>query len=128
MECVKYDENVHHEELASWMIKRGWPILPQWMLPKDGFVVPGVCCGFIYRSDERPSIAFFEWIFTSPDATSESRNEGLDILIEHAMEFCRISGVKSCISFLSDSGLISRYVDKGFSITETNMTGLVRRF
>lgn len=123
----KFEPEKHYEEVVLWMNARGWPVLPLELLPEDGFIVPGVCCAFVYTSEKCKSLAFMEWIFTNPEASSNDRNDGLDLVIEKIYSFCRSKGVISVVTYLNDSGLIDRIVKSGGEISETDMVGVIRR-
>ncbi len=70
------------------------------MLPKNGFIVPGVAVGFVYLTDS--CIAFLDYFVANPEASKDERNVALDlitqaILVEAKKQGCTVAHCNSRI-------------------------------
>lgn len=118
----RYDET-DFAVINQWWIAHGWTMVPS-MLPRIGFVVDGICAGFLYQTDS--TFALLEWVISNPASEKESRRQGLDLLVEAAIREAKDLGFKVLYSTLKHPALIKRYENHGFVPTDTGMTALVR--
>jgi len=113
-----------YSTVCTWWAARGWPCLPEVLLPQTGIVVQDIAAGFVYKTNS--SLALMEWIVTNPKASSEDRNQGLSLLLDGCISLAKELGSTMIITSLSDKGLIERYSKHGFMATDTEMTNMVR--
>jgi hypothetical protein len=64
------------QEVNAWCAAHGRDPLPAERLPPTGAIVPGVACGFLYRTDS--AVALLEAFITNPAATLRRRSAAVD--------------------------------------------------
>lgn len=119
----RYDPS-DFETLKAWWDRHGFAGMQPEMLPRIGFVVEGICAGFVYQTDS--AWALFEWVVSNPESEKESRRAGLDLLIEAAIHESRELGFKLLFSTIKHPALIKRYENHGFIATDRDQVSLVR--
>jgi|WetSurMetagenome_2_1015567.scaffolds.fasta_scaffold100855_2 hypothetical protein len=76
---MKYANLNDLKMINEWMESRALPKIPEWSLPKIGFIVEDVACGFlIYMSNECGLLDFF---ISNPFATKEDREDAFDAIV-----------------------------------------------
>jgi hypothetical protein len=96
-------------EINGWQRGHGLPDIPERFIPSTGFITPGVCAGFINRGEA--SLCIVDWVVTNPEATSEARHEGLNLLLD------AFEAVPGRLVFWShEGGIIQRARSRGASI------------
>lgn len=110
--------------LSSWWEAHKWPAVPERCLPKTGLVVDGLAAGFLYHTDS--SIFWLEWLISNPASDKIERNQALTLLIENLLKAAREAGASFVFTSVQHAGLIERYKQHGFAVTETGMTNMVR--
>ncbi len=80
--------------------------------------------GFLYRTDS--GLAWMEWITTNPASDKMDRDKALNLLIETLINEAKSQGVAAVFTSVEDTGLIDRYGQHGFQVTDKNMTNMVR--
>ena len=111
--------------LAAWWTDHDWPCLDPEMLPKTGFIVEGVCAGFLYKTDSK--IAWLEYIISNPKSDKEERNKGLDLVITELCNEAKKCGFEAIFTSSSHDKLINRYKNHGFISTDESMTHFIKR-
>ena len=124
MKVDRFDWDKHGDAMFSWYEGHGWPSLPKAMFPTVGFVVEGLCAGWLYQSDS--VVCWFEWIVSNPEAEKRQVHKALAELYDHAIIQSEELGYSSIFSSFNHKGLIRLAEKKGFQVTDTNMTNLVR--
>jgi len=124
MEIKPYNR-LDYWELCSWWAGHGWMAPDQDMLPEHGFIINNICAGFLYKTDSK--IAWLEFIISNPRSEKLERNKALDLLIEQLYSRAKELGFKAIFTSATHKGLIERYKDHGFVVTDTSMTNLVKR-
>lgn len=112
------------EQINHWLELREWPQFEAHVLPKTGFIIKDTAVGFLYKTDS--SFCLMEWLVTNPLKSSEERDKALNQVIEALVQNAKDSGFKLIFSSLSDQGLVKRYTNSGFIVTDNNMTNLIR--
>lgn len=109
--------------LAHWCSGHGFPMMPEEMYPDEGFIVDDLAIAWLYQS-ETP-IGWLEWMIVNPD---KKRNGmvALSHIYDYALEKAKDLGMMAVFSSLNHESLIKLSQAKGFTITDTNMTNLVR--
>lgn len=121
---VRLFKESDYETVVSWWQSRSWPVLPREFLPATGYVVEGICAGFLYQTDSK--IAWLEFIISNPATSPDDRAKALDSLIQHAVEDAKLKGFKIVFTSTNHDKLIKRYEDNGFIVGDKGMTNLVR--
>lgn len=101
--------------LQSWLEKRKVEI-NQDEVAKYGYVIYSlingpIAIGFIR---EMGSCGFIEGMTTNPEASSEDRNEAMDILTKHLLAYARRQGIKKVIGYSLDENIVKRAERHGF--------------
>ena len=71
----------------EWCLAHGREAVPLNRLPGMGLIVPGVACGFLYRTDS--TLALLEGFVTNPGASLRSRSAALDAITEGLISYAR---------------------------------------
>jgi hypothetical protein len=81
-----FDPAQHLAEVTAWRGSRGDPTFTADILPRVGFIEPGVAAGWMYQTDSR--VGFLEEFVTNPKASGKARHAAVDeiglALIAHA--------------------------------------------
>lgn len=83
-------------DINTWYYKRKLPVVPENLLPKTGFIVPGIGAAFLYRTDG--GIALCEGFITNPDTTREERIEARDLIMSELLHEAAHQGFKTAIA------------------------------
>ena len=97
--------------------------MPLEALPLNGFIEPGVACGFLYLTDS--AIAFVESYASNPEKSSKERHEALEAVSVAIMAAAKAAGVARLVLFTADHGILHRATEWGFSAIGT-LTGMSR--
>lgn len=122
MELKEFKEE-DYSEICQWWTKRNFPCFPYELLPRTGFIAPGLAAGFFYDSNNS-LMGIVEWTVTNPDADKKLRQDALDHVISHIIEHAKIRGKKFIITYSDNDKLIERYNKHGFITADKNMTHL----
>jgi hypothetical protein len=125
MEARPYNATEDYPTISSWWRERDFPTIPEHHLPKTGVVVGDVAAGFLYATDG--GIAIMEWVTTNPAASSEQRHLALGILVNELCEQARAQGFSMMFASVGDVGLISRYQEHGFFVSDKGATNMMKR-
>lgn len=113
-----------HITVCRWWKAHNFTALTLATLPTTGFIIDGVCAGFLYSTDS--DFCLLEWVISNPEISKEERAKGLDLLIDTLLETAKEKGFRLVFSTLEHPKLIQRYEDHGFQITDKNMTNLIK--
>ena len=113
-----------YEMVCSWWKQHEWPSIPLDFLPKVGIIIDDCAAGFLYSTDSK--ICWLEFIVVDPRSDKAKRRAALDTLISSASEIAKEMGHSVIFTSASHEGLISRYINDGFQITDKTMTNLMR--
>ncbi len=125
MKVEKFEPQRHYEMVAHWWVGHKWPVLPLAALPASGFVVPGVCAGFLYFTDSE--IAILEWVVSNPKASTMEVGRGIKAIVEAAISTALNEGYSMIFSYVKSKGLQKLYERQGFKVTDDNMTHVLWR-
>lgn len=109
---------------CTWWGENGWPVVAPLMLPPTGFIVPGMCVGYLYETNS--GVALLEWIVGTKNADKAQRSLAIDILIKTMIVSAKERGFKALFTSTKNKSLINRYEKQGFLKTDTESTNLVR--
>jgi hypothetical protein len=112
MEAVRYDPELHAEQVASWATARGLTPIPPEYLPKIGRIVPGKAVIFLYQTDSK--MAFAENLLANPDNTSDPKvkqdiSEAIDTCVRALWEDAKEAGAELIVGYAHISALKARY-------------------
>lgn len=113
-----------YSDVASWWKAHNWPVLPIEALPKLGFIVPGVCAGWLYETDS--TLCWLEWVVSNPLTSKEERSVALDEVISSLLSRAKELGFKQVFTTVVHPKLVDRYKNHGFVVTDQAMTNLIR--
>ena len=119
-----------YAEVCRWWKAHQWPCLPLKMLPTIGVIIKttqgvGVCAGWLYRTDSCMTV--LEWVISNPEVSSQTRAEGLDLLISCIIEHAKRLGPDMQIfTSAQHPKLIERYKTHGFIECDRGMTNFIR--
>lgn len=63
-------------EVNRWYAMQELPVLEHEDMPAIGYIVPGVCAGFLYQTDS--SMCMIDGYIANPEARGEKRKNALD--------------------------------------------------
>lgn len=66
----------------TWLDKRGMDRIDKTVLSNTGFIIPGICCCFLYLNNS--SVCFLENLFSNPEA--EDREENIKFMVDTALK------------------------------------------
>lgn len=113
-----------YEMVCSWWNGHDWPSIPLTFLPTTGIIVDNCAVGFIYSTDSK--ICWLEFIVVDPKSDKTHRREALNILINEAAKIAKEMGHSAIFTSTSHEGLIERYKNNKFNVTDKNITNLMR--
>lgn len=70
----------HLAELGRWYVARGLPAPTSGVLPRVGYIVPGLAAGFLYRTDSE--IALLDGFVSNPEAPPLDRGRAISRVLE----------------------------------------------
>lgn len=104
------------DEIDSWYRARGLNPLDHALLPKNGFIVPGVCALFLYVTDG--AIGFLEGLISNPKELRVVRAQGIMGVVEISLGEARNLGIKK-LYFLSTEDSVAGYGSRfGFDLVK----------
>lgn len=102
------------EQVNEWYAYRQKPVFPHSMVPGTGFIVDGVCAGFLYRSDS--GMCWLDSFISNPLVPAAERAKALDAVTDALIQ-CAIDDGFSMIVAMTKSEAIrvrcKRYGFKG---------------
>lgn len=116
---VRKFEKSDMEEVMGWFHSRKIDITPDY-LPEIGFIVPGICAGFIYKTDA--NFCIFESFISSPNTTKEEREKALRNVVTEMIEEAKRLNYKDAYGFATSQTMIRLGIEQGFRHLETCST------
>lgn len=128
MQVQEFIPEKHYQTLVDWWTGHKWPRIPLESLSKTGLVCyvdeTPVCSAFLYKSDS--DISWLEWLLCDPKANRKYRSDCLNYIIEQIEKLSVESGHKFLFTSISHPSLQSRLEKKGFTVSDTNVTNLLK--
>lgn len=112
-------EETDMEEVIGWFHSRKIEITPDY-LPKTGFIVPGICAGFIYKTDA--SFCIFESFISNPNSPRSVRQEALRDVVSEMIKESKRMGFKQAFGFATSQTMINIGMEQEFKFVETCST------
>lgn len=116
--CRKYSPE-DFEAIQSWYKSRDMAPLED-LIPKIGFIVPGVAAGFMMQTDTKCCI--LEPFISNPLVDSEKRKEALDLIMGELILEAFQLGYNRIYGFSTVPSMVNRALKWGFKTVEKNST------
>ncbi len=100
------------DEMNRWYDLRGEPSIKIEMIPRLGFLVPGVAAGFLYQTDS--SMALVEGFVSNPEALLWKRAKALHMILEALTSAAQGFGFKLVVGSSKRTGPVSLTLRQGF--------------
>lgn len=128
IEAIRFDADTHYETICEWWNAYKWPCIPLESLPETGIIVTVdnelVCAVWLYKSDS--NLCWMEWMISNPKSPKNYREEALPFLINTCADVARILGFKIIFTSIKHNRLLSRLIEAGFNVDDTNATNLTK--
>lgn len=82
LSSIRAYKETDYEEVMTWLDKRGMDRIDKTVLSNTGFIIPGICCCFLYLNNS--SVCFLENLFSNPEA--EDREENIKFMVDTALK------------------------------------------
>lgn len=105
--------------IDHWFQARGSKAA-QDLLPKVGFIVPGIAAGFLMQTDT--GCCILEPFIANKDTDKAERNKALEAIMGELIQEASRLGFKRIFGFSSNEPMISRALKFGFVIVEESTT------
>lgn len=130
MHAEKYNPESHYPILAEFWSKHGWPSIPKDHLSQHGIIIKNVndtivLAGWVYYSG--CAFGLLEWILANPEIKGLERDLAFDIFKESVVNYSKELGIKTLVTSVHNTSLISRLKKLGVVESDTNMTNMVWR-
>lgn len=123
MRAVTADRVRDLPEINQWQRAHGKSPYHIDELPKHGFIVHGIACGWIYLTDS--NICFPDGFVSNPARTSEERHEAFVIIGTLMHGAAMALGCRRAVVFTENDGIVKRALSHGF--TEHGMMRQLQR-
>lgn len=104
-------------EINAWYCLRGMEPLNKHLFPDVGFIVSGVCAGFIYQTDS--ALCFLDGYVSNPDTTKEQRKEAFDKITTALILTAKDHGFTSILAYIKNPEIAKRCERFGFGLRGT---------
>lgn len=121
----RYDHEKHFKMIEKMWAEWGEDAIPPSLLPKVGYVVPGVCAGFLYQTDS--GVALLEGLISAKSADKKMRNECLDAVINELCHDARMRGFRVIHACSSIWPVTERAARHGFTVRTEKFFSMFRR-
>ena len=113
--CRKYvDED--WQEVLSWYISRKMS-LDKNGLSQTGFIVPGIACGWLMKTDAK--VCIIEPLIANSNTDAAQRDEALDTIVEELLKEATLSGHTLIYGFSNVPSILNRASKWGFKMNKT---------
>ena len=100
------------DEMNRWYTLRQEPSVRVEMLPRLGFIAPGVAAGFLYQTDS--ALALVEGLVSNPEALLCRRVKALSMILAALTEAAKDFGFKLVVGSSKRTGPVSLTLRQGF--------------
>lgn len=123
-QAVPYNPEKHQQMILDWL--QQWNINPKLIdiFPPTGFIVPDVCCMFIYETNSK--LAFLDEFISNRQADEELRNRCLDRVTEMMLSYAKFRGYSKVIANTKYQAVVDRSKKFGFFQVEGTYQTIVR--
>ena len=92
----------HYPMIAKWMEGRDMQLAPKSFLPRTGFVVKDVACGFILCTGT--GVCFFEYFYTNPEKSPIERGRAIEKISKELIYAAKEMGIKNIVTRVDKNG------------------------
>lgn len=124
MEAVRFVSDKHLEEVQSWCRARGMKPLPEGWLSTVGFIVPGICCAWIYFTDS--DICMIETLVSNPDSQASERSEAIHAVVGKLCKTAVEVGAKIIVASSRVDSVLEHAKSFGFTKIERPVYQIVK--
>jgi len=103
-----------YSELSSWLLSRGTRPPELDLFPEIGVIVPGVACGFLYKTDSK--ICYIENLIANPEVSEEDRNKALDVIVAELIKIGTDLGFRAMLGISKLQAVADRSETHGFKV------------
>jgi hypothetical protein len=100
------------DEMNRWYDLRGEPGVKIEMLPRLGFLAPGIAAGFLYQTDS--ALALVEGLVSNPEALLCKRAKALHLILGALTDAAKDFGFKLVIGSSKKTGPVALTLRQGF--------------
>lgn len=111
-------------EISSWWVKRNKNPPAREILPMHGRIVPGIACGFLFRTDS--ALGLLEFFSTNPDAGLKTRKKAMDRIVSSLIEDAKRAGIKIVYGGTEHSSILKFVKKIGFHVETEPYYGLAK--
>lgn len=119
------NRNKDYGYISRWWSERDLPPIPLGLLPLNGFIVPGVCAGFLYLTDS--DLAIIEGFVSNPKTTQMERDPALNAVTAALCERAKALGYTAISAFTQTEKITSRATKHGFAVSPGHYRLVTRR-
>ena len=94
--CVRFTKD-HIPAINSWYGLRAMPSVPENLFPDIGFIVPGIGCGFLYKTDS--ALCFLDGYMANPNTTKEERKDAFYAITRYLMRDAKDHGFTQILAY-----------------------------
>ena len=102
-----------YAEINTWLKARGASGLRPDLVPPQGFIAPGVACGFMITTNT--GVGILEHFVTNPEAPKALRSQALERIAEMLINAGQITGMKMFLALTGSDRVKQLCTLNGFS-------------
>jgi hypothetical protein len=106
-----YTDN-DYPDLIRWYMEWDEAVPPKEMLPYNGFIVPGICAGFLYLTDTK--LGIIDCYISNPMISPHVRNKYLILITNEIIDAARFNGCKALMATSNITAVKKRAEFHGF--------------
>lgn len=104
------------EEINGWLSSRGLGGADIRVLPTNGYIVPNIAVGFLYKTDS--SAAFLDFFISNKEIPYEKRQEAFDEIARQLISRAKELGFTTVVGTTSSTGMMNRCERFGFKLQD----------
>ena len=108
---------------CKWWEGRGFPCLPESVLPPTGCIIEDYCLGYLYLSNG--GLCMIEFVVGNPDKHGIELHSAIMTLLRDLVEQAKYAGCTMIFSSVKNKSLIKIMQRVGFNVTEEGMSNLL---
>lgn len=112
MNIRDFDAAYDLHSINKWRNNRNLKSVEALELPMTGFIISGVCAGFLRRCEGGMTI--FDSLVTNPLVTSETRHKALSQLVDYILQYAVDNELCPVLAITVDEGTLERAKSVGF--------------
>lgn len=113
---IKEFKREDYAQIFDWYLKRNLAPALFADLPKHGYLIDNVVCGFIVSTDA--DFCILEYAISNPECSKELRKEGSMMVLAQLEKKAKTLGYKRMLCFLNHAGVIDTFDKRNFNKQE----------